>query len=186
MPLFYIAFYQLDVITLRAEIVSLFMSMLALYYIGQCSHSTNHWNFVVYRWWDSACGCGDTHSHVQAVFGRSSREEIGQGWQCPRRHSLWIWRVWRLPRDGCPVWGECNTLVDSHSSLRITKVLEVCCSYYCMLKCSPHSITPQYITLFASAFPLGAAVTFIFLYMEIRSDLFKLIRAYRRPFARRS
>lgn len=27
MPLFYIAFYQLDVITLRAEIVSLFMSM---------------------------------------------------------------------------------------------------------------------------------------------------------------
>ena len=26
MPLFYIAFYQLDVITLRAEIVSLFMS----------------------------------------------------------------------------------------------------------------------------------------------------------------
>lgn len=42
MPLFYIAFYQLDVITLRAEIVSLFMSMLALYYIGQCSHSTTH------------------------------------------------------------------------------------------------------------------------------------------------
>lgn len=29
MPLFYIAFYQLDVITLRAEIASLFMSMLA-------------------------------------------------------------------------------------------------------------------------------------------------------------
>ena len=26
MPLFYIAFYQLDVVTLRAEIVSLFMS----------------------------------------------------------------------------------------------------------------------------------------------------------------
>lgn len=27
MPLFYIAFYQLDVITLKMEIVSLFMSM---------------------------------------------------------------------------------------------------------------------------------------------------------------
>ena len=31
MPLFYIAFYQLDVITLRAEIVSLFMSELLSY-----------------------------------------------------------------------------------------------------------------------------------------------------------
>ena len=39
----------------------------------------------------------------------------------------------------------------------------------------------QYITLFASAFPLGAAVTFIFLYIEVRSDLFKLLTAYRRP-----
>lgn len=39
----------------------------------------------------------------------------------------------------------------------------------------------QYITLFASAFPLGAAVTFIFLYVEVRSDLFKLLNAYRRP-----
>ena len=39
----------------------------------------------------------------------------------------------------------------------------------------------QYITLFASAFPLGAAVTFVFLYIEVRSDLFKLLTAYRRP-----
>ena len=31
MPLFYIAFYQLDVITLRAEITSLFMSELFRY-----------------------------------------------------------------------------------------------------------------------------------------------------------
>ena len=40
---------------------------------------------------------------------------------------------------------------------------------------------PQYITLFASAFPLGAAVTLLFLYVEVRSDFFKLIKAYRRP-----
>ena len=32
MPLFYIAFYQLDVITLRAEIASLFMSKLQLFF----------------------------------------------------------------------------------------------------------------------------------------------------------
>ena len=47
------------------------------------------------------------------------------------------------------------------------------------------SLYPQYITLFASAFPLGAVVTFLFLYVEVRSDLFKLLRAYRRPFPRR-
>ena len=40
---------------------------------------------------------------------------------------------------------------------------------------------PQYITLFASAFPLGGAVTFVFLYIEVRSDFFKLLHAYRRP-----
>ena len=32
MPLFYIAFYQLDVITLRAEMASLFMSKLPLFF----------------------------------------------------------------------------------------------------------------------------------------------------------
>ena len=42
-------------------------------------------------------------------------------------------------------------------------------------------LSPQYITLFASAFPLGAAVTLLFLYMEVRSDFFKLLHAYRRP-----
>ena len=48
------------------------------------------------------------------------------------------------------------------------------------------SLTLQYITLFASAFPLGAAVTFVFLYIEVRSDLFKLLNAYRRPLPMRS
>ena len=43
----------------------------------------------------------------------------------------------------------------------------------------------QYITLFASAFPLGSAVTLLFLYVEIRSDLFKLLHVYRRPIPRR-
>lgn len=39
----------------------------------------------------------------------------------------------------------------------------------------------QYITLFASAFPLGGAVTMVFIYVELRSDVFKLLHAYRRP-----
>lgn len=39
--------------------------------------------------------------------------------------------------------------------------------------------------LFASAFPLGAAITFLFLHVEVRSDLFKLLTTYRRPFPRR-
>ena len=43
------------------------------------------------------------------------------------------------------------------------------------------TLSPQYITLFASAFPLGAVVTLLFLYVEVRSDFFKLLHAYRRP-----
>ena len=43
----------------------------------------------------------------------------------------------------------------------------------------------QYITFFASALPLGAAVTLLFLYIEARSDLFKLLYAYRRPVPRK-
>ena len=48
----------------------------------------------------------------------------------------------------------------------------------------PKEVLPlflQYITLFASAFPLGGAVTLVFLYIEVRSDFFKLLHAYRRP-----
>lgn len=43
----------------------------------------------------------------------------------------------------------------------------------------------QYVTLFAAAFPLGPAVTLLFVYLELRSDLFKLLHAYKRPFPRR-
>jgi hypothetical protein len=35
-------------------------------------------------------------------------------------------------------------------------------------------MTYGYITLFASAFPFGTTITAVFIYIEIRSDVFKL------------
>merc|ERR1711918_142008 len=42
-------------------------------------------------------------------------------------------------------------------------------------------MTYGYITLFAAAFPFGAGITCIFLYIEIRTDIFKLEKLARRP-----
>jgi len=41
------------------------------------------------------------------------------------------------------------------------------------------------VTLFASAFPLAAAVSIVFLFIEGRADLFKLLYVYQRPRVRR-
>ena len=41
------------------------------------------------------------------------------------------------------------------------------------------------MTLFASAFPLAAAVSIVFLFIEGRADLFKLLYVYQRPRVRR-
>jgi len=38
-----------------------------------------------------------------------------------------------------------------------------------------------YVTLFASAFPLCSVITIGFLFLEVRSDLFRLLFLYRRP-----
>jgi len=42
-------------------------------------------------------------------------------------------------------------------------------------------MTYGYITLFSAAFPFGAFCTFVFLHVEIRSDLFKMEKLCRRP-----
>lgn len=42
-------------------------------------------------------------------------------------------------------------------------------------------MTYGYITLFSAAFPFGAFLTFVFLHIEIRSDLFKMEKLMRRP-----
>ena len=44
-------------------------------------------------------------------------------------------------------------------------------------------MTFGYITLFASAFPMGTTITSIFIYLETKSDMFKMERTARRPFS---
>jgi len=46
-------------------------------------------------------------------------------------------------------------------------------------------MTFGYITLFASAFPLGTTITSIFIYLETKSDMFKFERTARRPFSKK-
>ena len=47
-------------------------------------------------------------------------------------------------------------------------------------------MTFGYITLFASAFPLGTTITSLFIYLETKSDTFKFERTARRPFAKKA
>ena len=47
-------------------------------------------------------------------------------------------------------------------------------------------MTFGYITLFASAFPLGTTITSIFIYLETKSDLLKYERTARRPFSKKA
>jgi anoctamin-10 len=47
-------------------------------------------------------------------------------------------------------------------------------------------MTFGYITLFAAAFPLGATLTSIFIYIETKSDTYKLEKLSRRPVSRKA
>lgn len=47
-------------------------------------------------------------------------------------------------------------------------------------------MTFGYITLFASSFAFGSTITVIFIYLEIRSDIFKMEKCGRRPFSRKT
>jgi len=47
-------------------------------------------------------------------------------------------------------------------------------------------MTFGYITLFASAFPFGATLTSLFIYLESKNDIFKLENTARRPFVRKT
>ena len=42
-------------------------------------------------------------------------------------------------------------------------------------------MTYGYICLYASAFPLGATIAVVFLFIEVRSDIFKFEKCLRRP-----
>lgn len=47
-------------------------------------------------------------------------------------------------------------------------------------------MTFGYITLFAAAFPMGATVTSLFIYIETKSDTYKMETVCRRPFSRKA
>lgn len=47
-------------------------------------------------------------------------------------------------------------------------------------------MTYGYITMFASAFPFGATITCLFLWLETRSDIIKIETIARRPFSRKT
>lgn len=47
-------------------------------------------------------------------------------------------------------------------------------------------MTFGYITMFAAAFPFGATLTSLFIYLESKNDMFALTRNSRRPFVRKT
>lgn len=47
-------------------------------------------------------------------------------------------------------------------------------------------MTFGYITLFAAAFPLGTTITSLFIYIETKSDTYKMEALSRRPFSRKA
>jgi hypothetical protein len=47
-------------------------------------------------------------------------------------------------------------------------------------------MTFGYITLFASSFAFSSTITVVFIYLEIRSDIFKMEKCGRRPFSRKT
>ncbi|KAL5463709.1 hypothetical protein EMCRGX_G032634 [Ephydatia muelleri] len=125
MPLFYTAFYQLDIIVLKAEIASLFMS-------GEIRR-------VV------------TESVIPFFKTMLLSKNLGKGFAA----------------SGLPM----DIILDEYDPFN--DYLEMVMQF-------------GYITLFAAAFPQGAAITLVFLYIEVRSDLFKLIHSNRRPLPMRA
>lgn len=110
-----------------------------------------------------------------------------------------IWTVWRLSGNGCAVWGEFlilsyaqrNLSINNPFSSKLTTFhLFTSQSFHIVLSKADlpdlYVFVPfQYVTLFASAFPLAAAVSILFLFIEGRADLFKLLYVYQRPKVRR-
>jgi hypothetical protein len=47
-------------------------------------------------------------------------------------------------------------------------------------------MTFGYITMFASAFPFGASLTSLFIYLETKNDMYSLTKLTRRPFVHKT
>ena len=78
-----------------------------------------------------------------------------------------------------------NNCLNLFSSTSKTNIVLVSDKMNCSNFMVVYSLCYQYVTLFASAFPLAAAVSIVFLFIEGRADLFKLLYVYQRPRVRR-
>jgi len=134
LPLFYIAFYQLDIISLRRELVGLF-------------------------WGDE----------IRRVVTESIIPLITEKIQA-FRHKKYLGDSKKKDNNGNFEVLE-NLLLEEYE--QFDDYIEMVVQF-------------GYVTLFASAFPLCSMITILFLFLEARSDMFKLLFLSRRPIVRRA
>ncbi|XP_048585783.1 anoctamin-8 [Nematostella vectensis] len=132
LPLFYIAFYQLNVVALRRELVGLF-------------------------------------------WGDEIRRLVTESFLPYLTEKSYIWKQQReyakkkkndTEKAGIPSQAQQDAILEEYD--QFDDYLEMVVQF-------------GYVTLFASAFPLAAAVSIVFLFIEARSDLFKLLFIYQKP-----
>lgn len=134
LPLFYIAFYQLDIVSLRRELIGLF------------------WGDEIRRLATESL-LPFMMEKIQAKRNKKKMEEYKKD--------------------------------DAHNNLEVYENLsmeeyEQFDDYLEMV------VQFGYVTLFASAFPLCSIITIVFLFLEERSDMFKLLFLCRRPVVKRA
>lgn len=136
LPLFYIAFYQLNVVALRRELVGLF------------------WGDEIRRL--------ITESLLPYVTEKS--------------------HVWKIKRE----YARAKKGTDEKSFIPSQAQQDIVLEEYEQFDDYLEMVVQfGYVTLFASAFPLAAAISILFLFIEGRADLFKLLYMYQRPKVRR-
>ncbi|XP_028413837.1 anoctamin-8-like [Dendronephthya gigantea] len=128
LPLFYIAFYQLDVVNLRRELLGLF-------------------------------GGDEIRRLVTETIIPFITENVSQ---------------WRIKRQFCEIH-KMSKVQEQAISDSVLEEYDQFDDYLEMV------MQFGYVTLFASAFPLASAVGVVFLLIESRSDMFKLLFIYQRP-----
>eukprot|EP00794_Sanderia_malayensis_P011886 gene11886-13118_t len=136
LPLFYIAFYQLNIISLRRELIGLFWGdeirrLVTESIIPLLTEKLKHYRM---------------REHIEKI-----KQKTGE-----RPHSLQVVE---------------DALLEEYE--QFDDYLEMTVQF-------------GYVTLFASAFPLCSVITIAFLFLEARSDVFKLLFICRRPIVRRA
>ncbi|KAK3710543.1 hypothetical protein QZH41_009363 [Actinostola sp. cb2023] len=135
-PLFYITFYQLNVVALRRELVGLF------------------WGDEIRRL--------VTESLIPFI------KEKTHIWKTKRAYA----KSKKDGNKGAPLPSQAQKDMVLEEYDQFDDYLEMVVQF-------------GYVTLFASAFPLAAAVSIVFLFVETRSDLFKLLYVYQKPLVKR-